>query len=88
MFYTYALNSLDRNYIYVGITSDIERRIKEHNLGKNKTTKPYRPFVLIFKKEFKTRLEARVEEKKLKSGYGKEFLKNLILNQSSKNIEN
>ncbi|AEM70943.1 Excinuclease ABC C subunit domain protein [Allomuricauda ruestringensis DSM 13258] len=83
MFYTYALNSLERNYIYVGITSDIERRVKEHNLGKNKTTRPYRPFVLIFKKEFKTRLEARVEEIKLKSGYGKEFLKNLIHNQKN-----
>ncbi|MBA4746268.1 MAG: GIY-YIG nuclease family protein [Muricauda sp.] len=88
MFYTYALNSLERNYIYVGITSDIERRVKEHNLGKNKTTRPYRPFVLIFKKEFKTRLEARVEEKKLKSGYGKEFLKNLIHNQKNQNTEN
>ncbi|NDV15563.1 GIY-YIG nuclease family protein [Muricauda sp. TY007] len=83
MFYTYALNSLKRNYIYVGITSDIERRIREHNSGKNKTTRPYRPFVLIFRKEFKTRLEARAEEKKLKSGYGKEFLKDLIQRQKN-----
>ncbi|KAB5490066.1 MULTISPECIES: GIY-YIG nuclease family protein [Flagellimonas] len=78
MFYTYALSSLERNYIYVGITSDIERRVKEHNSGKNKTTRPYRPFELIFEKEFQTRTEARAEEKKLKSGFGKEFLKNLI----------
>ena len=81
MFYTYALNSLERNYIYVGITSDIERRVKEHNSGKNKTTRPYRPFELIFEKEFQTRTEARTEEKKLKSGYGKEFLKNLVQSQ-------
>ncbi len=87
MFYTYALNSLKRNYIYVGITSDIERRVKEHNAGKNKTTRPYRPFVLIFKKEFKTRTEARVEEKRLKSGYGKEFLKNLVQNQQKQHTE-
>jgi len=78
MFYTYALSSLERNYIYVGITSDIERRVKEHNSGKNKTTRPYRPFELIFEKEFQTRTKARAEEKKLKSGFGKEFLKNLI----------
>ncbi len=78
MFYTYALSSLERNYIYVGITSDIERRLKEHNSGKNNTTRPYRPFALIYKKEFETRLEARSEEKRLKSGFGKEFLKNLI----------
>ena len=88
MFYTYALCSLERNYIYVGITSDIERRLTEHNSGKNKTTKPYRPFVLIFQKEFKTRLGARTEEKRLKSGYGKEFLKNLIQNQKNQNTDN
>jgi len=83
MFYTYALSSLKRNYLYVGITSDVERRLKEHNSGKNKTTKPYRPFVLIFEKEFNTRLEARTEEKKLKSGFGKEFLKSLIQKQKN-----
>ncbi|MHA7863672.1 GIY-YIG nuclease family protein [Flagellimonas marinaquae] len=87
MFYTYALNSLKRNYIYVGITSDLERRLEEHNSGRNKTTRAYRPFVLIFKKEFKTRSGARVEEKKLKSGYGKEFLKNLVRSQKNENIE-
>ncbi|TAI46996.1 GIY-YIG nuclease family protein [Flagellimonas allohymeniacidonis] len=77
-FYAYALSSLKRNYIYVGITSDVRRRLNEHNSGKNKTTKPYRPFVLIFEKEFETRLEARNYEKKLKSGSGKEFLKSLV----------
>ncbi|RDY58784.1 GIY-YIG nuclease family protein [Flagellimonas nanhaiensis] len=80
MFYTYALSSLKRNYIYVGITSNIERRLNEHNSGKNKTTRPYGPFVLIFEKEFKTRSEARIYEKKLKSGVGKEFLKSLVRN--------
>ena len=87
MFYTYALSSLQRGYIYVGITSDLERRLKEHNSGKNKTTRPYRPFVLIFKKEFKTRLEARAYEKKLKSGFGKEFLKTLIQDRDIENTE-
>ena len=75
MYYTYVIKSKIRNYIYVGITSNIERRFKEHNNGKNKTTKPYRPFDLLFKESYSTREEARKREKYLKSGIGKEFIK-------------
>jgi predicted GIY-YIG superfamily endonuclease len=41
MYYVYAISSLVRNYIYVGLTDNIERRLSEHNTGKNKTTKPF-----------------------------------------------
>jgi putative endonuclease len=80
MFYVYVLNSLSRNYIYVGMSSDIERRISDHNNGYNKTTKPYRPFTLILVEEYETRSMAREREKYLKSGIGKEYLKRLIKN--------
>jgi len=42
MFWVYAISSLNRNYIYVGLTSDLESRIARHNKGYEKTTKPYR----------------------------------------------
>ena len=77
MFYVYAIKSESRNYIYVGLTSDLERRLSEHNGGKNKTTRPYRPFVLIHSEKFDTRIDARAKEKYLKSGIGKDFLKSL-----------
>ena len=50
----------------------------QHQTGKNKTTKPYRPFELILIEEYKTREEARKREKYLKSGIGKEFLKAIV----------
>ena len=78
MFYFYAISSLTKNYIYLGISNDIERRVHEHNSGQNKTTKPYRPFVLFHKERFKTRTEARNREKYLKSGVGKEYLKMIL----------
>jgi len=65
MYYVYALSSTTRNYIYVGLTDNIQRRINQHNAGKSKTTKPYRPFVLIYSETFETRLEARAREKYL-----------------------
>jgi len=77
MYYVYAIKSLSKNYIYVGMTNNIERRLKEHNNGENRSTKAFKPFVLIMKEEFETRVEARRSEKYLKSGIGKEFLKSI-----------
>ncbi|BDQ01520.1 GIY-YIG nuclease family protein [Ignavibacterium sp.] len=78
MIYVYALKSKIRNYIYVGMTSDINDRMRRHNSGYEKTTRSYRPFELIYLEEFENRQEARIKEKYLKSGVGKEFLKRLI----------
>ena len=71
MYYLYAISSTKRNYIYVGITSNIERRLNQHNSGYNKTTKSYRPFELIYQEELGTRIEARKREKYFKSGIDK-----------------
>jgi putative endonuclease len=79
MFIVYAISSISRNYIYVGLTDNIERRLSEHNNGYNKTTKPYTPFRLIVTESFPTRIEARAREKYLKSGIGKEYLKNKLI---------
>lgn len=49
----------------------------EHNDGKNRTTRPYAPFRLIYSELVHTRIEARKREKYLKSGAGKEVLKQL-----------
>jgi putative endonuclease len=75
MFTTYVIKSKTKNYIYVGLTSNLARRLSEHEKGYNKTTKPYRPFKLILHELYKSRTEARKREKILKSGYGKEYLK-------------
>ena len=73
MIIVYAIRSLQRKYIYVGITNNIDRRIKEHNRGYNKKTRAYGPFEIIYSKQFATRIEAREHEKYLKSGSGKEI---------------
>ena len=78
MYFVYAIKSIDKNYIYVGLSKDIYRRFKEHNTGNNRTTKPYRPFIIFFQEQFETRIEAKKREKFLKSGCGKEYLKSLL----------
>jgi putative endonuclease len=59
------------------MTKDIERRIIEHNKGENRSTKAYKPFMLIYTEQYPIREEARKREKYLKSGIGKEFLKTI-----------
>ncbi len=75
MYYVYILRSLTRNYIYVGLTNDLARRVKQHQEGKSSTTRSYKPFELMFTQQFETRIEARNKEKYLKSGAGKEWIK-------------
>ncbi|MFW6044027.1 MAG: GIY-YIG nuclease family protein, partial [Marinilabiliaceae bacterium] len=67
MYKVYALKSIHKNYIYVGITSNLENRLQRHNTGLEKTTKPYAPFRVIYTKECPNREEARALEKKLKT---------------------
>jgi putative endonuclease len=77
MFFVYALRSEKDGRIYVGFSSDLVKRLNEHNAGKTKSTKGFRPWILIYSEEIPTREMARKREKYLKSGAGKEFLKSL-----------
>ncbi len=74
-YFVYAIRSCKDSRIYVGLSSSPEKRLFEHNKGDTKSTKGYRPWVLVYKKFVGSRVEARKEEKRLKSGYAKELLK-------------
>jgi len=78
MYYIYAILSEINNYIYVGLTANIDERFKRHNSGRERTTKSYRPFRLLFLSDIGERKTARKVEIYLKSGVGKEFLRTLI----------
>lgn len=58
--------------LYTGVTTDVERRVQEHNgVGKKsvgaKYTKARRPVVLVYKKRKKNRSYAQKEEAELKN---------------------
>ena len=44
----YVLRSLADNGLYIGFTTDLDRRLKEHNAGLSPATFPRRPFELLF----------------------------------------
>lgn len=66
-FFVYILKCSDKT-LYTGITTDLKRRIAEHNssdLGA-KYTRARRPVKLVWSKKFKTRSLATKEEYKIK----------------------
>ncbi len=67
MYFVYIVLCSD-NTLYTGITSDLIRRVKEHNSSKlgAKYTKGRRPVKLIYQKEFESRSEALKEEARIK----------------------
>ncbi|NQT74941.1 MAG: GIY-YIG nuclease family protein [Candidatus Omnitrophica bacterium] len=77
MFYVYVLKSKKNDKLYTGHTEDLERRIMEHNT-KNDRTKfscVNGPWELVFFETFGTRSEAMKYERFLKSGTGREYIK-------------
>ena len=67
MYYLYILECAD-NTLYTWITTDINRRLEEHNLSKlwAKYTSIRRPVKLIYSAEFENRSEASKEEYRIK----------------------
>jgi putative endonuclease len=74
---TYVLQSLVDHKHYAGFSSALEKRLKMHNVGKVKSTKRRRPFILIYQEVAETLAEARKREKYFKSAAGRCFLKSL-----------
>ena len=78
MFYVYAICSKKDGNLYIGISSDPGKRLKDHNSGMTKSLLHRRPLELIYTEVCENRVVARQREKILKSGFGREFLKKFI----------
>jgi putative endonuclease len=76
-FTVYILFSAHANKHYTGFTSNLEHRLLSHNeLGKDWTAL-YRPWKLVYTKEFDNKAEAMIYEKWLKTGAGRDFIKTI-----------
>ena len=70
MYYVYILKSTLYNRYYIGSSSDCEKRLAEHNAGSTKSTKPYRPWILIYTETHVTKESACKREWHLKHPKG------------------
>jgi putative endonuclease len=72
MYYVYILK-LRNNKYYIGLTKNINRRIKEHSKGLERTTKRFLPCSLVTYIVFSSKKKAIKFEKYLKTGSGFAF---------------
>jgi putative endonuclease len=77
-FCVYVLFSEFDGLLYTGFTSDLERRLKQHNDGFSKSTAPRRPLKLVFCEYYLFEIDARNREKYLKTTMGKRAIKFML----------
>lgn len=76
MKYVYLLENLAiPGKKYVGITLDLNKRLKEHNSGKSPYTNRFKPWKIVVAIRFTDDHKAEAFEKYLKSGSGHAFAK-------------
>lgn len=81
MYYVYILQSSKRrNWLYKGSTSDLKKRLTEHNAGKNFSTAPYTPFRLIYYEAYLLKKDAEARERYLKTSMGMRVIKKQLSN--------
>lgn len=74
MWYVYLLESdTAEGQRYIGVTSDLKRRIAEHNAGKSTHTSKYMPWRIATYVAFSDEGKATSFERYLKSGSGHAF---------------
>ncbi|KAA0265775.1 MAG: GIY-YIG nuclease family protein [Chlorobiota bacterium] len=70
MFHVYILRSLRDGSHYIGQTSDLARRVEQHNIGACGFTSRHFPYELIHYETYETRGEATTRERFLKTREG------------------
>ncbi len=70
MYYVYVLKSLKDGNLYTGVTTDLRRRLREHNAGKTKSLRARRPLRLVFTKAYPSKRQALARERFFKTPAG------------------
>ena len=78
MFFVYILRSKKSERYYTGHTSNIDKRLKEHNSGKVRSTKAYVPWEIIYSEKYESKSEAFQREMQIKKYKSGEAFKKLI----------
>ncbi|MFA6077090.1 MAG: GIY-YIG nuclease family protein [Candidatus Paceibacterota bacterium] len=81
MFKVYILKSLNYNRYYIGHSADVEKRLREHNIGKVHSTKAYKSWKIVYIENKPSKKEAYAREMQIKSFKHGEAFKKLIENK-------
>jgi putative endonuclease len=71
----YIIRSESTGRYYRGSCGDFEKRLAEHNAGKTRSTKAYRPWVMVYIETFENKTDALKRETYFKTRSGYRWLK-------------
>ena len=80
----YILYSVKLNKFYVGSTTDMERRLADHNRGKERYTKTGCPWELVYSENFEVLRDARDRERYIKKQKSRKYIELLIGNKKDR----
>ena len=76
MYFVYSIQSKNNpDKYYVGLTTDVEQRLVEHNSGKSIHTNKFKPWKLVSYTAFVEKSRAKKFEDYLKTSSGRAFAK-------------
>ncbi len=76
--FVYILKSIKNNTFYIGSTSNLERRLIEHQSGRSKYTSEILPVELVFSQKYLSTKTARKIEYWLKKQKDRDFILRII----------
>ena len=82
--YIIATKVKNKTISYVGYSSNLSKRLNDHNTGKGAKFTRGKKWKIIFKKQYKTKVRAMKEEYKLKKNY---LLRNKIKKNYFENVK-
>lgn len=62
MYYLYILKSFKHDKNYTGVTGNIDGRLVNHNAGKVRSTKSWKPWSIVYTEQYNALSEARKRE--------------------------
>ena len=74
MYYVYVLQSESDAGLYIGFSTDLKRRIAQHQTGESQATAHRGHWHLIYYEAYRMRQDAEGRERFLKSGAGRRYI--------------
>ena len=78
MYYNYVLYSPQQDKFYIGFTEDLRRRMQEHKSKKSLSDRTLKNLELLYYEACKSKIDAAKREKQLKTGFGRQYLRNRL----------
>lgn len=75
--YVYILKG-QNNKFYIGSTINLQRRLRQHELGHTQTTKNMKVITLVFNQKYTSLKQARIIERRIKNLKRRDYVEKII----------